>query len=167
MTTKLPAKRYTQEDITRGLVAMVGWAGSASDASKSLASEGLEIPRETLRSWVKQTHRDQYEELRSKYAVKMEQHLVSNFREMAVRASVVQMRAIDAAESRLKCGEDQDPARTAASLAKVSQTATDKLLALTGRPTAITETRGMQEILRSLAQKVPGLVIYEGEAEDE
>lgn len=165
MTSKAPAKRYTQEDITKGLMAMVGWAGSAADAHKSLKAEGLEVPTSTLRSWVKETHRDEYEELKGKYAVQMEAVLVKSYREMAIRASAVQMKAVEAAERLLDTGQDRDPARTAASLSKVSQVSTDKLMSLTGRPTVITETRGMNEILRSLAAKVPGLVVFDGEEE--
>jgi hypothetical protein len=40
-------------------------------------------------------------------------------------------------------------------------------MSLTGRPQVITEERGMTEILRSLAAKVPGLVIMDGEAVEE
>ena len=79
----------------------------------------------------------------------------------------MQMKAVEAAERMLDTGQDRDPARTAASLSKVSQVSTDKLMSLTGRPTVITETRGMNEILRSLAQKVPGLVVFDGEASEE
>lgn len=167
MSSRAPAKRYTAEEITQGLMAMIGWAGSAADAHKSLAAEGLEIPTSTLRKWVKETHRDQYEELRGKYAAQMEELLVKNYREMALRASAVQMKAVEAAEKMLDTGQDRDPARTAASLSKVSQVSTDKLMSLTGRPTVITETRGVNEILRSLAQKVPGLVVMDGEVVEE
>ena len=154
-------QRYTKADISKGLLSLVAWAGSATDARKSLLSEGLDIPTSTLRSWAKETHRDEYERLRGEYGAQMEDLLVKNYRDMAVRASSVQMKAIEEAEKRLDRGADQDPARTAASLAKVSQVSTDKLMSLTGRPTVITETRGMAEILRSLAVKVPGLVIEE------
>jgi len=121
-----------------------------------------------LRTWVESTHREQYEELRSKYSDKMEAILINNYRELAVRTSMVQRKAIEEAEKRLDRGADTDPARTAAALSKVSQVSTDKLMSLTGRPTVITEERGMSEILRSLAAKVPGLVLLEGEVvEDE
>jgi hypothetical protein len=168
MPTKAPAKRYTQEEITKGLMAMVGWAGRAVDARRALEVEGLDIPTSTLRTWVESTHREQYEELRSKYSDKMEAILINNYRELAVRTSMVQRKAIEEAEKRLDRGADTDPARTAAALSKVSQVSTDKLMSLTGRPTVITEERGMSEILRSLAAKVPGLVLLEGEVvEDE
>ncbi|NBV77933.1 hypothetical protein EBR66_07240 [bacterium] len=80
---------------------------------------------------------------------------------------MVQRKAVEEAEKRLDRGADTDPARTAAALSKVSQVSTDKLMSLTGRPQVITEERGMSEILRSLAAKVPGLVIMEGEAVEE
>lgn len=166
MPAKTPAKRYTQEEITRGLMAMVAWAGKASDAARSLEDQGLSIPTGTLRSWIQTTHADQYQELRSKYASKLEEALVRDMREVAIRATRAQQKAVEEAEKRLDRGADTDPARTAAALSKVTQVSTDKLLSLTGRPTAITETRGMNEILRNLAAKVPGLVVFEGEADD-
>lgn len=165
--TSKPAKSYTQEEITRGLMAMVAWAGKAVDASKSLKEQGLDVPTSTLRTWIQTTHSDEYQELRSKYAHKLEEALVRDMREVAIRATRAQQKAVEEAEKRLERGADTDPARTAAALSKVSQTSTDKLLALTGRPTAITETRGLNEILRSLAQKVPGLVVFEGEVNED
>jgi len=167
VTTKAPARRYTAEEVTRGLVAMVAWAGRPTDAARTLKEEGLDVPTSTLRSWVDTTHRDQYEELRGKYADKMEAVLVNTYREVALRATMVQRKAVEEAEKRLDRGADTDPARTAAALSKVSQVSTDKLMSLTGRPQVITEERGMTEILRSLAAKVPGLVIMEGEVVDE
>jgi len=163
MAGKSVSKSYSQEEITRGLIAMVAWAGKATDAQRSLEEEGLTVPTSTLRSWIQTTHQEEYEMLRSKYAAKMEGVLVSTYRELALRSSMAQRKAVELAEQRLDRGQDTDPARTAAALSKVSTSATDKMLSLTGRPTQITESRGMNEILRSLAQKVPGLVVFEGE----
>ena len=63
------------------------------------------------------------------------------------------MMAVEAARGRLESGKDEDPGRTAANLARVAQSATDKRLSLQGRPTQITETRDLGAILRSLAAK--------------
>ena len=164
MAARSPAKSYSQEEVTKGLMAMVAWAGRPTDAKRSLEeTDDLSIPTSTLRSWVEGSHRDEYEELKGKWAHKMESILVGQYREVALRATMAQRKAVEEAEKRLDRGADTDPARTAAALSKVSQSATDKMLSLTGRPSQITETRNMNEILRSLAAKVPGLVVFDGE----
>jgi hypothetical protein len=166
-TKKRELTKYTAEQVTRGLMMMVVWNGNQTEARKSLiAEDGLDVPASTLKSWCTTSHRDQYEQLRAQYAPELEEQLVKAYRTVASRAVAVQMKAVEEAEKRLDRGADTDPARTAASLAKVSQTSTDKLMSLTGRPAVITEDRSMNEILRSLAAKIPGLVVFDGEAEE-
>ena len=68
----------------------------------------------------------------------------------ARRATEGALLATDVAVKRLKAGKDEDPARTAANLSRVAQSATDKRLALQGRSTAPTDVRDAMEILRGL-----------------
>ena len=108
--------------------------------------------------------REEYDELRERYAPQLEAEVVRQLRETAIYAGVVQRKAIEAAEERLDARKDIAPAQTAAALAKVSSSATEKLLALTGRPTQITEHRTLEEIVRPLiAQGVLQLDAGDGE----
>jgi len=50
----------------------------------------------------------------------------------------------------LKSGEDRDPARSAANLAMVSDKSLRDYALLEGRPTNITEQRGLPEVMRTL-----------------
>jgi hypothetical protein len=144
---------WTQAQITEGLLAMVAWAGNASAASRYLASERkLQIKPATLSGW-KQVHAIQYNELRDKYATQMEEQLAHEYREVARFAVEVERLALEKAQQALYAGDERDPARAAANISRVAQSSTDKLLALTGRPTQITESRGIEEILRSLAAR--------------
>ncbi len=140
---------YTDEQQTRGLLALVACAGSASAAAQALEQQGHPIPVSTLRTWTA-TRRDELDGLRDRYAPQLEEEIVRQLRDLALYAPRVQRKAIELAEERLDAGKDINPAQTAASLAKVAANATDKLLALTGRPTQITEHRSVEEITRGL-----------------
>ena len=145
---------YTQEEIDDALTALIAYAGNASGACRYLESEGKRSPGAThLKAWAQTTHWERYEELRDKFAEKHENTLANNYRDAARFATEVTMLAVEKAKERLEKGKDEDPARSAAALAKVGQGSTDKLLSLTGRPTQITETRDIGPLLRSLAAK--------------
>jgi hypothetical protein len=55
---------------------------------------------------------------------------------------ILERRLLDETERQLATGKMNDPSRAAANISKVKQTAIDKLLALTGRPTTITQHAG-------------------------
>lgn len=134
-------------------MAMISWAGNASAASRYLAREGpCPINPSTLNHW-KILYAARYDELREKYSEQMETQLANEMREIARMAVEVERLALEKAQQLLLSGDDRDPSRSAANAARVAQSSTDKLLSLTGRPSQITETRGIQEILRSLAAK--------------
>jgi hypothetical protein len=155
---------WTQAQITEGLMALVAWAGNASAASRYLASEKqLQIKPATLSGW-KQVHSIQYNDMRDKYSSQMEEQLAHEYREVARNAVEVMRVALEKAHQALLSGDEKDPARAAANIARVGQSATDKLLSLTGRPTQITETRNLDEILRSLASR--GVLQIPAEASD-
>ena len=96
-----------------------------------------------------------------KYSAQLEGQLVHEYRDVARQAVEVQRLALDHAKSRLEAGKDQDPGRTAANVARVTQLMTDKMLSLSGRPTSIREDRNVEEVLRSLAAK--GIIEIPGE----
>lgn len=134
-------------------MALVAWAGNAAAASRYLGSERhLQVKASTLTAW-KHSHAIEYNELRDKYADQLEEQLAHEYREVARYAVEVQKLALEKAQTALLSGDEKDPARAAANISRVGQSATDKLLALTGRPTQITESRGIEEILRSLASR--------------
>lgn len=150
-----PCAPYSQEEIDRALSALVAWNGNASAAVRYLNAQAVgRVPtKQTLCEWARTTHWERYEQLREQWAARVEQTVANDMRDAAREAVEVQRLAVNAARQRLEAGDDQDPARSAANLARVAQSNTDKLLSLTGRPTQITETRNVNEILRSLVAK--------------
>jgi uncharacterized protein YeaC (DUF1315 family) len=144
---------YTEEQTQTALMALIAWAGNAAAASRYLKSDkGIEINPATLSNW-KQTHAIRYDELREKYSAQLEESLAHEFREVAMQAVQLERLAMERATEALEKNQDKDPSRSAANAARVAQSSTDKLLSLTGRPTQITESRNIGEILRSLAAK--------------
>jgi hypothetical protein len=151
-----PAAPFSQEDIDWCLQALVAWAGNANAARNWLDAhaEGRRVPTPaTLTSWSRTHHWERYEQIREQMSGLREQTIANDMRDAAQEAIEVQRLAVERARERLEQNRDDDPARSAASLAKVGQSNIDKLLSLTGRPTTITETRNVNEILRSLVAK--------------
>lgn len=152
-----PAAAFSQEEIDRCLTALVAWSGNAAAAVRFLHSEATEDQRvptgSTLIEWSRTIHWERYEQIRDTWAGKVEQTVVNDMRDAAREAIEVQRIAVGKAKERLEANKDDDPGRTAANLARTASANTDKLLSLSGRPTQITESRNVGEILRSLVAK--------------
>lgn len=145
---------FTAEEVETCLMAMVAWAGNARAASDYLKAEkGLNVSATCLRGWKTGIHSIRYDELREKHAAGMEDRLAHEMRDVAMLAVQAERVAIEKTHEGLVNGTEKDPARATANLARAAQSSTDKLLSLTGRPTQITESRNVGEILRSLAAK--------------
>lgn len=150
---------YTEEQYVRGLTAVVMCAGKYRQASRQLAEEGLDVPAQSLAYWCTVRFRDRYLEIRDKYAAELEGGLIHDMRDLAIQGIAAQRLAIEKAHERLENDDSDDPARDAAALSRVVQTNTDKMLALSGRPTSIRQDlRNPEEILRGLIAKFPGLI---------
>lgn len=145
---------YTQEEIDDALTALIAYAGNANGAIRYLESVGKRAPiSQTLLAWSRTKHWERYEELREKVAARNESTLANNYLDAARFATETAMLAVQKARDRLEKNQDDDPARTAANLARVAQASTDKRLALQGRPTQITENRNVTEMVRSLVAR--------------
>jgi uncharacterized protein YeaO (DUF488 family) len=140
---------FTEEDITRSLMAVIAWSGNVRAAHRALTAESHNCPAEgTLREWTKEKYAARYNEMREKYTDQMEASLAHDFRDAARQAVELQLLAIQKAKDKLHT--DNDPSRTAANAATVADKMTGKLLAITGRPTSIREDRNVDQLLRSL-----------------
>lgn len=142
---------FTGWQVDEALLALAAWGGDALAACRYLESRGRRAPRsDQLRGWARCTHLERYEALRNQLAEQAEQQLANEMRDVSRMAIDATRVAIEKAMGRLDLGRDDDPARSAANLAKVSQVSLDKMLALTGRPTVIHGSREPDEILRKL-----------------
>lgn len=96
--------------------------------------------------------KEQYEELREKIAPFKEKVLTHNLRDNALYASEVTRVSMEQLMERLTEGRvrTQDLAKTARDVADVQAKSVDKMLALEGRPTVITEDRTPAQIIDAL-----------------
>jgi len=138
------------DEDTRKLLALVACGGDASAAEQSLKAQGVVVTARELHDLMS-ARRKEYDHLRDQFAPQVEEEIVRQLRERALRATNLIDKAITLAEKRIDEGRDTDPGRTAASMSKVVATNIEKVLALTGRPTQITETRSALQIVRGLA----------------
>lgn len=97
--------RHSQEEITRGLLAVVAWAGNHTAASRDLGKRGFAISVNTLKRWTAEQHFAEYQRLRDEHAPAVEAQLAHQFRDVAAHAVRVQMLALQAAEKRLEEGQ--------------------------------------------------------------
>lgn len=158
MANRLDRPPYTQEQIDDALTALIAFAGNAKGACVYLESEGKRVPvATTLKEWAQTTHWERYEELRELHAGKVESKLTHDMFDATRRATEGVVLGVEKAVEKLEKGQDQDPGKTAANLASVAQRMTDKGLALSGRPSRITESRDAAEIVRALVARHPGV----------
>lgn len=147
----ITGESYTQEQIDDCLTALIAFAGNASAAHRYLKAEGKRTPGyAALLNWRRTKYWERFEELREKLGDQLEKTAANNMREIMALSQEATRMALEAEIKRLEDGKEDDPARAAANMARVSQSSVDKLMTLTNRPTQIVENRDVGEILRSL-----------------
>jgi hypothetical protein len=145
------SSKYTLKEIDTALTVVASLSGNYTRAAKVLREEhGMSVRHTTLSLWRRDTYADRYEDIREQLRPQIEKQLVDSLLDIATLATDAEREAIALAQRRLKTGEEDDPARAAANFARVVQSSTDKMLALQGRPSHISETRGVAEILSGL-----------------
>lgn len=150
------AKRYTDEQREQalGLLAMYG--------SPQRVSDELEIPAATISAW-KKTHAERFAEIRVRYAGEVQKKLAAEHEDVAALALEKERQTLDALDvSRLAY---KDMANTAAKLAYVASTHSDKARAARDMPTHIIEHKSAEDSLDSMRKRYPHLIV-DGEAEE-
>lgn len=143
---------HTPEVRERALLALAVTGGNSAQARRNLKDEGITVAERTLRDW-RVTHAQRYSELHETHYQLIEQRLTQAQREIATRASVATEALVEQTITDAKAGKIKDPASAARNLATTAAIAVDKMLALTGRPTQITEHREPSKLIASLAAK--------------
>lgn len=147
----MSSEPYTAQQIDDCLTALIAWNGNATAAVRYLKGEKKRAPAApTLSKWARVDEWERYEQLRERLADGREKQLAHDFMEAAARARDVAFMAIDQAEERLEQKKDPEPAKTAAALARASQSFTEKGLTLQGKPSRITETVDVEARVRKL-----------------
>jgi hypothetical protein len=162
---------YTDAEVQRVLYCVACWSGNVSAAVAQLKEEGdIAVPRpHTISGWIKGKHAELYGRIREQTIDQLERDLADRYRGVAAQAVEATELGVEVARQHLAAGRERDPARAAANLALVATKTLQSYSLLEGKPTSITENRGIGEVLRSLIDLgvvVPAGQIEAGEAED-
>jgi hypothetical protein len=159
-------RSYTPEQVERGLMALVV-LGSSTRAHEALKEEfGLVIPAVTLRSWRK-VHHDRYFEILRKHGPELEQKAVDTKRALLPLVAEGIALGVEKTIEELEAGEAKDPSASARNLAVISGIETRDLLTLTGRPTEIRRTLGLDDLYRKLRETLGDEEIPDAEVVEE
>jgi hypothetical protein len=156
--TRRPMTTYTEPQILAGLTQLAICGGNARLANEHLTSLGYDIPAETLAKWRTHTHPDRYQQIQQDLAPRIAEKIAAQAEEFIIAATEVEAEALAHLRSRLT---ELTPSEAAGALRNITTSKAlnlDKVASpLRGRPSHITEVRGTEEILRSLAQKIPSI----------
>lgn len=146
-------RQWTIPEVTKCLTTLAYCNGEIERARGLLEdTQNIVIRPDTLKHWRDIAYQDLYMRIAHEYATKLEALVIQETRELAAMAARAERLAIEQTEAALTEGRvaGKDASKIAADMSKVKTTNIEKLLALTGRPTNITETRTAADLLRSL-----------------
>lgn len=151
----------SQEAVDEALTVLIAHTGNSQTASAYLdAKLDIRISPEELEHW-RLIFRDRFHQIAERLGPKLEEDIIREAREVAGRAMVLERKLLEETERQIANGKITDPARAAASISRVKQSAIEKLLSLTGRPERITEHRTADEVIRGL--EAMGVVVSDAE----
>lgn len=153
---------YPPETIERGLMEVALAGGNVALASRRLKDRGHDIASTTLGYWVNVSRAGRYAEVAAEHAAKVEEVIVREARENAMKAAEVERLALDKTVEQLEKGQLKDASTAARNAATVKGINVDKTLIMTNRPNQITETRQADDILRKWQE----LGIIDSDAEE-
>jgi len=151
----IKSRSYTMEQVDGALLALCVNGGNSIQTAKQLKERGMDVASSTLREWKLYDYPKRYAQIHSQHFSALEDTLVRNERELALAASQASLKAVQKASEQIDQGI-QDPARAAQALATTAGIATDKLLTLTGRPTATIQHVDSEAILRKYGGHLEG-----------
>lgn len=147
MSTMLPEKRATEEDIERALQARAA-LGTAAAASRATG-----IPERTLARWVSETHRDRYLAIRAETADTIHQTIAAETEDLVLEMAATRRKALQRLDANIDDLPPKDAAGAVKNLALAEAAGTDKALTLRGKATTITEHRHPDELYRELQRQ--------------
>lgn len=160
---RIVSRDYDHDTVDMALLQLVLNDYNVSKTCRDLeAHAGVKIPRKTLSQW-----RDRYPRRLQFHATQsareLEERIVTKQRAIASAALDVVHEAIEKEAVRVKAGDVRDMSAAARNMATTSAIATDKLLAMTGRPSAIVQHERKPE---QIIERLKELGVVEGTAEE-
>jgi hypothetical protein len=158
----IKTRDYEPDIVDQSLLQLVLNDGNVTKTCRDMKAAGVDIPRKTLTGW-RDAYPRRYQFHATQSARELEERIVTKQRAIASAALDVVQEAIEKEADRVKAGDVRDMAASARSLATTSAIATDKLLAMTGRPSAIVQHERKPE---QIIAKLQELGVVEGTAEE-
>jgi hypothetical protein len=135
-----PGVHYPPATIDQALL-QVALTGSPRRAHHRLASTGVEIPEDTIRTWAVYAYPRRLAHIRRTIAPQIERQIADDGREIAHTAGQAILEATAQTHEALINGEIREPYKVLRDLSITRGIALDKTLALEGRPERIVEYR--------------------------
>lgn len=159
-------RRYTEEEIERGLLVLALNGGRVHKASQELAHLGHTIPHSTLTDWRDGIHADRYAQLAADAQAKVRERVAAAHERVVFAATDHQLAALDQFRTHLDHGNiPRDKlAGDIRNLATVAGINADKANIARDRPTQVVEHRGSDELYA--AMKGMGIDVIDGEAQE-
>jgi hypothetical protein len=160
---RISTRDYDPDTVDQALLQLVLNDYNVTRTCRDLEASGIKVPRKTLSKW-----RDNYPRRLQFHATQsareLEERIVTKQRAIASAALDVVHDAIEKESARVKAGDVRDMSAAARNMATTSAIATDKLLAMTGRPSAIVQhERKPEQIIARLKE----LGVVDSTAEEE
>ncbi len=151
MSTTVSRGKYISSDVAvEQALSAVAVFPTLVEARKYLREQGYQTDIDKLRHWRDAKYHDRYLEIRKELAPQLEGVMAEDLLTNARYALEVQRIAITRTKKGLQDGTISDPARAGRDLSQIITQATDKRLALQGRPTRIVAQRGLKELVNAL-----------------
>lgn len=118
-------------------------------AKAYMEEQGYMTTTSELEQW-RRNKGDELEKIREEIAPRLEASLANDMLDVARMAVEAQRIAIERTQERLEKNQVMDPSTVARNLSQLMAQNVEKRLSLQGRPTQITETRNLDEMIRKL-----------------
>jgi hypothetical protein len=145
--------RYSDAEIETGLRALALVSGNQREASSLLRKQGITIPRSTLYAWATSQHATRYRQIQQEVMPAIYDRIAQRSERLADDLADVEERL---AEQMRRQAPELAARDTAGALRNVSVAkgiAIDKATVARGRPTQITATADVTDLLKQLASR--------------
>lgn len=154
---------YTDEEVERGIFALVMASGNTRRASRTLAARGLRVPHQTLHDWRHHTHPERYERMQRQTYPAIQARMAEQMEELLQAQIDLEWKLVEKLDSEV---DDLRPGEAAGALRNIAVTKAinvDKSSLLRGAPTEIVEHHDVAAIIEKLKRLGVVRVISEQE----
>ncbi len=147
------AKRYTEEEIERGLTQMALCGGNRRLAAERLEQMGHPIPPDTLRNWAEHRRPDRYAKICAEQAPALAQRIAAEAEGFALELAEAEKATLEVYMRGLHTIKASDAAGALRNITTSKSLNVDRISSpLRGRPNVVIEHREVSELVLKLEQ---------------